>query len=517
MQRQERIHLDAAPVEALAHARRALDLDADGRGALAADPNGTLVVTAAAAGTGTELTLVAEHGQAIPYFGWFFSLVERNARRRSLTWSAAAIDAEIAGTPPPTRPRLSPLTPPSGFEGEQAGLLAAVCFMGTLTGFAAALFGQFANAIATTFRVSDSGLADAAAITRFGALFALFAAALADRIGRRRVLLGSLLAICLGSLLSAVAPTFALLTAAQIVVRAGVNTALIVGGIAVVEEAPDGARAFSIAMLGLAAGAGYALSVALLPIADLGRDTWRIAFGVAAVIAVLVPRLARQLPETRRYGSLAARTKDRGRLREVLDRSYGRRLALLAGLGFLSNVFSAPSAQFTNRYLEHERGFSGSSIAGFKAVTNGIPGLAGILLAGKLAESRGRRPVAIIGLLVGTGLSMVFFLSTGPILWIASSIGIIAGASGTLSVGAMDAELFATEVRGTANGILLICSVLGSVTGFLLTSVLRDQIGSLGGAIAVCGIAPVLAAVFLLPHLPESSGRSLDDVSPSEV
>ena len=81
----------------------------------------------------------------------------------------------------------------------------------------------------------------------------------------------------------------------------------------------------------------------------------------------------------------------------------------------------------------------------------------------------------------------------------------------------MDAELFATEVRGTANGILLICSVLGSVTGFLLTSVLRDQIGSLGGAIAVCGIAPIIAAVFLLPRLPESSGRSLDDVSPSEV
>ena len=517
MRRQERIHLEVAPSEALAHARTALGLDDGGHAPLAADPNGTLTVIVGPEGSGTEVTMVAEHAVTVPYFRFFFSPVQRSARKKSLAWSSAALRASLAGEEPPVRPRLSPLTPPAGFEREQAGLLAAVCFAGTLTGFAAAIFGQFANSIATTFGVSDSGLADAAAITRFGALFALFAAALADRIGRRRVLLAALFAICLGSLLSAVAPTFAWLTASQIMVRAGVNTALIVGGIAVVEEAPDGARAFSVAMLGLSAGAGYGLSVALLPIADLDHESWRIAFGVAAVTAVLVPRLARHLPETRRYGSLAARTRDRGRLREVMDRNYGRRLALLAGLGFMSNVFSAPSAQLTNRFLEHERGFSGSSVAGFKAITNGIPGLIGILLAGKLAESRGRRPVAIVGLLIGTGLSMVFFLSSGPILWIASSIGIIAGASGTLSVGTMDAELFATEVRGTANGILLICSVLGSVTGFLLTSLLRDQIGSLGGAIAVCGIAPIIAAVFLLPRLPESSGRSLDDVSPSEV
>jgi MFS family permease len=81
----------------------------------------------------------------------------------------------------------------------------------------------------------------------------------------------------------------------------------------------------------------------------------------------------------------------------------------------------------------------------------------------------------------------------------------------------MDAELFPTEVRGTANALLLVCSVAGSAVGLVLAGTLSDAIGDLGLAIAICGIAPILAAIFLLPRLPESQGRELDEVSPSEV
>jgi MFS family permease len=81
----------------------------------------------------------------------------------------------------------------------------------------------------------------------------------------------------------------------------------------------------------------------------------------------------------------------------------------------------------------------------------------------------------------------------------------------------MDAELFPTEVRGTANALLLVCYVVGSAVGLLVAGFLADQLGDLGLAIAICGIAPIVAALFLLPRLPESRGRALDDVSPSEV
>lgn len=423
----------------------------------------------------------------------------------------------MADEPVPAPLGAHPFSTPGNFDPDQASLIATVAFAGALTAFAAALFGQFADPIAKSFHESDAGLANSFAITRVGAVLALVAATLADRYGRRRILLGALVGLCIASAVSAVAPSFVVFTAAQALVRSCVNAAVIVGGIAVVEEAPEGARAFAVSMLALASGAGYALSVILLPFADLGRNSWRVAFAVSALTILVIPAIARQLKETSRFQALAQRTSERGRFREVFDRAYGRRLALLAAIGFLSNVFSAPSAQLTNRYLGHQRGYSSSGIAQFKAVTTGIPGLIGILLAGRLTESRGRRPVAIAGLLVGTVLTMVFFVGSGPLIWIMSSVAVIAAASGALSVGTMDAELFPTEVRGTANAVLLITGVAGSVSGLVVAGLLSDQLHDLGLGIALCGAAPILAALFLIPRLPESSGRALDDVSPSEV
>ena len=230
-----------------------------------------------------------------------------------------------------------------------------------------------------------------------------------------------------------------------------------------------------------------------------------------------MPVLRRNLAETRRYEQLAQRSAERGRVREVFDKAYGNRLVLLAAVGFLTNVFSAPSAQFTNRFLSDDRHFSNSGVAVFQGVTNGVPGLFGILLAGRLAESRGRRPVAIVGLFVGTAAHDGLLPRLGAGHLDRSTFAIVAGASATLSVGTMDAELFPTEVRGTANALLLVCSVAGSAVGLVLAGTLSDAIGGLGMAIAICGVAPLLAALFLLPRLPESQGRALDDVSPSEV
>jgi predicted MFS family arabinose efflux permease len=222
------------------------------------------------------------------------------------------------------------------------------------------------------------------------------------------------------------------------------------------------------------------------------------------------------MPETRRYAALAARQARRGRVREVVDRSYGPRFVILAATAFLTSVFSAPSAQLTNKYLDDERGFSNSGISLFRAVTNGVPGLAGLVLGGRLAEQRGRRPVAAFGLAASTVAQVTFFLIGGPSLWLASTVAIVFAGGATVALGTLDAELFPTEVRGTGNALLLVCGVAGSVVGLLLAGLLADALG-LGPAIAVCGVAPFLAALLLVPRLPEAAHRKLDDVSPSQV
>jgi MFS family permease len=100
------------------------------------------------------------------------------------------------------------------------------------------------------------------------------------------------------------------------------------------------------------------------------------------------------------------------------------------------------------------------------------------------------------------------------VLWIANTASAIASAAGGVALGTVQAEMFPTEVRGTSNALLLVAGVVGSAIGLIGAGVLSDPIG-LGHALALCGIGALLAAAFLLPRLPESARRSLDDVSPT--
>jgi MFS family permease len=125
--------------------------------------------------------------------------------------------------------------------------------------------------------------------------------------------------------------------------------------------------------------------------------------------------------------------------------------------------------------------------------------------------------VAIIGLAVAAVFQMGFFVSDGPLLWITPTIAIIAAAGAGLAIGTLSGELFPTEARGTSNGFLMVCGVCGSVVGLLLATQLEDVVGGLGPAIALCGLAPLLAAFFIVPRLPETRARQLEEISPSEV
>ena len=94
----------------------------------------------------------------------------------------------------------------------------------------------------SAFDQTDQALGVALAIARAGVLVSLVAIALADRWGRRRLILVGLVGACAANLLTSLAPTFEVFTGAQLLNRALVNTVLIVAGIAAVEDAPEGAR-----------------------------------------------------------------------------------------------------------------------------------------------------------------------------------------------------------------------------------------------------------------------------------
>lgn len=500
----------AAPPAALATAVAAIDGTA-ARGVPAAD------AMVAATVAGDRVTVTAHTDAHVPWFGWFFHPPLRLALRRSAADGIARIRASATGALEPPAPKVPKLLPPATFSLPQVTMLGALCALVAVANYGGSLIGQNTDFVANSFDASDQALANGLAITRIGVLVSLVAAGLADRRGRRRILLLAVAGVAVSNLVAAVAPTLAIFVGAQTFTRGFTSAALTVAAVAAVEEAPEGARAWSVAMMSLAGGAGYAVGVLLLPLGDLTPWSWRVPFAISAVSIVGIPFVARQLLETRRYVALAARSTARGRIREIFDAQYRRRFVLLGTIVFLSSIAATPAAQLTNRYLGDERGFSGTDITIFRSITNGLPGILGVVIAGRLAERKGRRPLAVIGITVTTLLNVAFFLGDGWVLWVTSTLAILTAAIGGLAIGTLDHELFPTEVRSTSGGFLTACGVAGSVIGLVAAGMLADALGGFGLALCILAVAPLVAALVLAPFLPESAHRKLEDVSPSEL
>lgn len=464
-----------------------------------------------------SLRMTAFYDARVPYFGWVFNIPLRAATKSFLRYRAQTLAAEATGRPAPPEPKRPPWAPPDIWSADQVRTVATVAFLLAIAAFGASLLSQTSDYVAKTFHASNAQLGVLLAVTRIGNLIVLVGGVLADRVGRRRLLLASVVTVVVAATVSGIAPALVTFGTAQIVVNGASNLAFLVGFIAAVEEAPETSRAYTLAIVTVASGIGYALVAILLPFADLRHDAWRGLYLIGGLALLLMPSISRNLVETKRYEALVARDAKRGRIGEVVDKTYGGRFAVLAVTGYLLAFHFAPAAQLTNRYLNDERHFSGFGILLLRAATQSVLGIVAIYVGGRLAESIGRRPIASWGLIGSSVFIAMFFTTSGPALWITLALASTAGSLATPSLSSFGNELFPTEIRGTAGAGLTVIGVMGSASGLLTVGYLSDPLGSLGSAIAVTAVAPLIVAVFLVRYLPEARGKLLDDVSPPEV
>ncbi|HEY3238793.1 MAG TPA: hypothetical protein VGL92_04445, partial [Acidimicrobiia bacterium] len=206
--------LDASPADVRRAAETALSARAgDDDGALTGEvpfSSGEPVPLQIRLGPGrdgtTQVRLEAPDPPAIPYFGWFVRPIVRSAHRRALTHAVAVLRATIAGDPAPAPPRRPPLAPPAIFDGIQGTLLATVCAATAVASFGGSLLPQNVDYVGESFGASDRALGATLAFSRTGIIIALVATALADRRGRRRLLLISFAGVCLANAVAALAP-----------------------------------------------------------------------------------------------------------------------------------------------------------------------------------------------------------------------------------------------------------------------------------------------------------------------
>ena len=447
--------------------------------------------TVASDPTTGELVESTWYSFTIPWFGWLFRFPVRRVLARSGSYQ-------------------SWWAPPDRLDQTQllvVGLLAAASMSAA---FVNTLFTQTVNFAADDFGVSDTGIGIAGAVVRAGILIALPAAVIADRIGRRRVIVAVAWLGPLLSLLGALAPSFVILVATQTLARPmGIALAFLIGVVAS-EEMPRSSRAYAVSVLAMAAGFGAGVAVLSLRLADIGESGWRYVYLIAVVWCVVALDLTRRLPETRRFAVAHVERTTRP------PRLNLRRLALIAAVAFIGNIFIAPASFFQNRYLADIRDFSGGMI-GLFSIAVGTPASIGLILGGRAADTSGRRRLIAFTLPFGTAAIVAAFTVGGPPLWAFSLLGGILLSAAYPALAVYRTELFPTSNRSRAAGLITGAALIGGIGGLLLTGLLLDAGWSYGQVMGLLGLCQLVVTVLVVVGYPETAHLELEALNPEDT
>ena len=287
-----------------------------------------------------------------------------------------------------------------------------------------------------------------------------------DRFGRIRVMRLSLAATAAGCALSALAPNLGLLIAARIVDGAAVCAILPTALVYVGDMVPFNARHSVIAdvlaavAIGTAAGSlGGGLFAHYL--------SWRLVFGLTAVVAAVLVVAMRRLPESDIASPPGGPV---AQLREAVRRPWARFLILFAlpegamVLGFL--VYFAPALESTG---------TNPAVAGLVVAAYGAAVLVGTRVVKVLApRTSAWVPIALGGAMAVVGyLAAAFDQHAAAILFASVMIGgCYAFMHSTMQAWATD---IAPEVRGTAAALFVTSAFTGGAIGSGVGALLAQQ------------------------------------------
>ena len=390
----------------------------------------------------------------------------------------------------------------SGFG--QFGVVAAL-------GDVARGFGQAdtGTSLAAQAGLSGTDLGIGLAIMRLASLGALPVIGLADRFGRRTLLLATVGLGLAMTALAAASPSYWWFVA---IFACGRPLLSATNGLAQVTAAEqtastDRAKAVALIAAGYGAGAGAIAIVHSLAASTLG---FRGVFVLALVPLALLPLLRRWIEEPDRFTVASAGPEHPVPVLDAVARPFRRRLALIVVLGFAVSVITGPANSFVFLFAQNFLHQPGIVTAGMVAGA-GVAGLAGLLAGRWLADRAGRRLTGALAMVAVALLAIVTYAGSTPELVVGYILGVFAASVFAPAAGALVNELFPTSVRASAAGWALAAGVLGAVTGL----VVFGAVAGAGHRFEVAGLVTFLPAALIMGLfwlLPETRGREPEDL-----
>ena len=362
--------------------------------------------------------------------------------------------------------------------------------------------------------VAESEIGNLMGVVRLGAIPAIAVGVLADRFGRRKLLLFTIVGSGLFTFLSGLARDAAEYQFFQFFARMFLYAEPLLAAVVLVEELKAKDRGFGIGMLGALGSLGHAAGAILFATIDWLPHGWRDLYIIGAVPLLAVAWLRRSMPETRRFEEQAesARLSWWQPIASLMRQYPGRLVAVTAAYSAFQFV-ETTGVMFGPKILQEIHGYDPHDVSGLFLI-GGALAILGHLYAGVLSDRFGRRGVLTLFMGVLWGGYYLMYNGSGFLVNIAWVAVTFAAMGSSVLFKTMGAELFPTSYRSAATTVRAGIGIAMGSAGLFLESTLYEALGSHQAAITAVLPALVLCPIILWTALPETAGRELEAISP---
>ena len=377
---------------------------------------------------------------------------------------------------------------------------------------------------------------------------ALAAGKIADRVGRRPTVLGTAALFVAGVMLAAFSPSYAVLVGARVVIGLAVGSASMVVPLYIGEVAPPRVRGALVSFNQLAITSGILVSY-LVDYGLSSSQNWRLMFGLAAVPAILMftgmlfqhesphwlvaqgreDEARKVLHRVRGEADIDAEIAEVRELsernssfREVLSPAVRHVMIIGVTLAVFQQITGINTIIYYAPTLLKSAGL-GSSAALLANVVNGAVNVAMTIVAIRLLDRTGRRPLLLggtAGMAAGMVVVALTFLLGGDQLHGGTAYIAIAGLliyTGSFAIGLgpvfwlLISEIYPVKIRGQA---MSVATMANWGANFVVTISFLTLLGAIGnaGTFFLFGGLSIVAVVYFQRQVPETKNRSLQDI-----
>jgi MFS family permease len=354
----------------------------------------------------------------------------------------------------------------------------------------------------------------------------MFFGFLADRIGRKRALMLSILTYSICSFFSGLSTTVSMLAVCRFILGLGMGGEWNTGATLVAETWPDDLRAKAIAVVQSSWAIGYAVAALVAGIV-LRYSNWRMVFFVGILPAVVTLWIRNRVPESqmwtehRRVADQDQELEPQGAQRTqgnsffaIFRAPYRKSTIVLLLLNFFGlfawwGLFIWIPPYLSLPIAQGGRGFGIMRAATLLIVLNLLGMFPGYISFGWVADHMGRRKSFMLYLFAAAVLVPFYAVARSPAALLVLGAAVAFFGTGFFSgSGIIGSEIFPTQLRARALGFTYNgARAMSSVAPWVIGRV--GQAKGLGWAFYLCGAAFFLASV-MATQLPETKGKRLE-------